>query len=123
MSVESLDRALPEKVNDEIRTPWMTAAECALYLRFVDAEGRPDLDRLYHAKSRLGLPASRMGGGRALRFHRQHVDAWMEQPDAPRRQAPRGARDAGAPSDRAYGTTRAFRTHLADARAQLRGRQ
>jgi hypothetical protein len=62
-----------------IASPWMTAAECAVYLRYVRPDGAPDLDRLYHAKQRLGLPASHMGGSRTLRFHRQYVDEWVER--------------------------------------------
>jgi hypothetical protein len=61
-----------------VPTPWMTAAECAVYLRYVKPDGAPDLDRLYQAKRRLGLPASRMGGSRTLLFHRLYVDEWVE---------------------------------------------
>lgn len=57
----------------------MTADECAVYLRYVDAGGAPDLDRLYHARMRRGLPASHMGGMRTLRFHRLYVDEWVRQ--------------------------------------------
>jgi len=60
-----------------LESPWMTPAEACVYLRFVKADGSPDLDRLYHARTRLGLPASRLGGGRTLRFHRAFVDDWM----------------------------------------------
>lgn len=107
-----------------IDSPWMTPAECAEYLRFVDTDGKPDLVRLYHARSRRGLPACTMGGGRSLRFHRQHVDAWMEDPEAARPRVTRVKRERPAPtpaaSDRAYGSTSRFQERLADARAQMR---
>ena len=63
---------------------WLTAEECALYLRYMPAnptekQRKNGLDCLYHAIRRLGLPASHMGGSRTLRFHRQYVDQWVQQ--------------------------------------------
>lgn len=56
-------------------TPWMTAAEAAVYLRLVDAEGRPKMKALYCFLDRHPIPAKRLG--RRLRFHRDDIDALL----------------------------------------------
>ncbi len=64
------------------RSPWLTPAEVCHYFRWLDADGAPNLDQFYQARSRYGLPASRVGG--TLRCHRQFLDAWVGGRPTPR---------------------------------------
>lgn len=48
-------------------SPYMTPAEAADYLRLLDADGRPDVKKIYTLRTRYKLRARRVGG--LLRFH------------------------------------------------------
>jgi hypothetical protein len=54
-------------------SPWLTASEAATYLRFVDAEGRPNTKALRKYLDRHPIPVSRLGG--RLRFHVDDIHA------------------------------------------------
>jgi hypothetical protein len=55
-------------------SPWMTPAETCEYLRWLTADGAPDRNRLYHARSLHQMPGRRVAG--RLLFHRDQIDRW-----------------------------------------------
>lgn len=67
-----------------VDSPWMTADECAVYLRY------PSTPALYLAVRRHGIP-HRWAGGRML-FSRQRVDAWVQT--CPPKKAPKSRKAA-----------------------------
>jgi excisionase family DNA binding protein len=67
-------------------SPYLTADEAAVYLRF------PSVQALRNAIPRVGIPVVRRG--RTLLFHRGQLDRWLA--GAPRVQLMREARSLGA---------------------------
>jgi hypothetical protein len=57
-------------------SPLMTSDEAAIYLRFVDAEGRPERERFYQWVRRANPRRWRVGANaRSMRFRREDLDA------------------------------------------------
>jgi hypothetical protein len=58
------------------RSPWMTREEVCLYLRWVNADGSPDLKAFYRARKRYDLPATKIAG--ALRCRKEAIELWAK---------------------------------------------
>jgi hypothetical protein len=63
-----------------VRSPYLTAPEAAVYLRYERADGSPNLNALYIARSRHGLKGRRRGG--RLLFKVADLDAFLEDEGA-----------------------------------------
>jgi hypothetical protein len=65
-------------------SPLMTVDEAAVYLRIVDAEGRPDRPRFYQWKRRAQPTCYRLGkDARCVRFRREDLDAVLVVEERP----------------------------------------
>ena len=64
-------------------SPYRTPIEAAEYLRLLDADGKPDVKKIYMLRARYRLPARRVGG--LLRFHVSDLDAFAAGGDRDRR--------------------------------------
>jgi hypothetical protein len=59
-------------------SPYLTASEAALYLRYELPDGTPNLNAFYVARHRHQIRARRRGG-RTLLFKRADLEAFLEE--------------------------------------------
>lgn len=71
-------------------SPYLTASEAAAYLRFVYADGSPNMNAFYQFRHRTKLRALRRGG--KLLFLRTALDAVLEDEAAALRIVPKARR-------------------------------
>ena len=69
---DRLTPRLPAAQSDQVPSPWMDFEAACAYLGF-------SRDSLYKLTAARAIPFRKKAGGQGLRFHRDELDAWMDQ--------------------------------------------